>query len=295
MVAESVPVAPSTSWEFDDEEPIADGLTAIALLGGGDRTEAWLAWDGRLRTPVVAKLIRPHLVADAHVRESLAREAALLARLQHPAIVRIYSARVDGPRPHLVLEALDGPRLSTLLRRYGPLAPEQVVPLALNVASALAYMHDVGYVHLDVKPRNLIMGASPRVIDLGVARSLEEISTLTAPVGTEAYMAPEQRAVESLGRIGPWSDVWGLCVTLYESVSGRLPFAKTVDGSYSQSAGYPAMLDSRIPEPILDVIHAGLVTERSLRPGLPEIIDELERLYPEARATARRRIRRRYR
>jgi serine/threonine-protein kinase len=295
MVAESVPVAPSTSWEFDDEEPIADGLTAIGLLGGGDRTEAWLAWDGRLRTPVVAKLIRPHLVADAHVRESLAREAALLARLQHPAIVRIYSARVDGPRPYLVLEALDGPRLSTLLRRFGPLAPEQVVPLALNVASALAFMHDEGYVHLDVKPRNLIMGASPRVIDLGIARSFEELSVLTSPVGTVAYMAPEQSKVELLDRIGPWTDVWGLCVTMYESVSGRLPFPKRPDGSHSQNAGPITLLDDRVPEPIRDIIHAGLVTETAVRPRLPDIIDELERLYPEARATARRRIRRRYR
>jgi serine/threonine-protein kinase len=294
MIAEALPEVPPTSWDFNENEPIADGLFAIALLGGGNRNEAWLAWDGRLRSPVVVKLIRPHLVWDLQARDTLVREASLLARLQHPAIVRSYSVALAGRRPHLVLEALDGPRLSTLLRRFGPLAPEQVVPLALNVASALAYMHDQGYVHLDVKPRNLIMGATPRVIDLGIARHLDEIATLTAPIGTVGYMAPEQSTRANLEQIGPWTDVWGLSVTLYESVSGRMPFTAGFDESGPPMAT-PPLLDKRVPEPIREVIRAGLEIEPSARPRLPDLIDTLEELYPDARAVARRRIRRRHR
>ena len=291
MIAEALPEEPPMTWDFDENEQIAEGLFAIALLGGGNRNEAWLAWDGRLRSPVVVKLIRPHLVWDLQARESLVREATLLARLQHPAIVRSYSVAIAGPRPHLVLEALDGPRLSTLLRRFGPLAPEQVVPLALSVAAALAFMHDQGYVHLDVKPRNLIMGATPRVIDLGIARRLDEIATLTAPIGTVGYMAPEQSTRANLHRMGPWTDVWGLSVTLYESVSGQMPFTSGFD----QPVAMSPLLDKRIPEPIRDVIRAGLEFEPSARPSLPDLIGTLDDLYADARAVARRRIRRRHR
>jgi len=73
--------------------------------------------------------------------------------------VRSCDALPDGPRPHLVLEAHEGPRLSTLIRRFGPLPPEQLLPLGLGLCSALAFMHDSGYLHLRLKPRNTIMGS----------------------------------------------------------------------------------------------------------------------------------------
>lgn len=286
------------SWNFADGDEIVPGRSAITLLGGGNCSEAWLAWDDRLHTVVVAKLVRPDQLADPSAMAGLEREARALSALSHPSIVRCFGAVLDGPRPHLVLESLDGPRLSTLLRQFGPLAPEQIVPLAIEVGSALAFMHQTGYLHLDIKPRNLIVGATPKLIDLGIARTSEEVSRLISPLGTDAYMAPEQCSAATVATVSPATDVWGLSVTLYEAVEGRLPFdvgsAPAAD-RYPQMTLPPAPFRSRTPEPIVSVIASGLAKDPLQRPSVVELVDALEPLLPAARRVARRRLRRRSR
>jgi serine/threonine protein kinase len=287
-----------TSWGFAEDDEIVPGRYAVDLLGGGERSEAWIAWDERLHTLVVAKLLRPDQVEDRQARAGLEREARALAALGHPSIVRCFDAVLDGPRPHLVLESLDGPRLSSLLRRYGPLAPEQLVPLAIEIGSALAFMHDAGFVHLDVKPRNLIMGATPKLIDLGIARTFDEVRLLAAPLGTDAYMAPEQTWVETVRTVGPHTDAWGLAVTLYEALEGQLPFARTdagTDERYPQRTSRPAPFRRAAAEPLASVIASGLAWDAHSRPSPAEMISALEPLLPGARRTARRRLRRRVR
>ena len=286
------------SWAFAEGEEIVPGRHAVDLLGGGERSQAWLAWDDRLHTLVVAKLLRPDQVDDTNALAGLEREARALSLLNHPSIVRCFGALLDGPRPHLVLESLDGPRLSTLLRRFGPLAPEQIVPLAIEIASALAFMHDAGYLHLDVKPRNLIMGASPKLIDLGIARTIGEAAHLTSPLGTDAYMAPEQTWAETVGSVGPHTDVWGLAVTLYEAMERRLPFQESdaAPGErYPQRTARPAPFQRQTIEPIASVIMSGLARDPLTRPSMTDIAAALEPLVPGARGTARRRLRRRVR
>lgn len=286
------------SWAFAEEDEIVPGRYAVDLLGGGERSEAWLAWDERLHTLVVAKLLRPDQVSDSHARRGLEREASALAALSHPSIVRCFDAVLDGPHPHLVLESLDGPRLSTLLRRFGPLAPEQLVPLAIEIGSALAFMHDAGYVHLDVKPRNLIMGATPKLIDLGIARTFDEVRSLNAPLGTDAYMAPEQTWAETVSSVAPPTDAWGLAVTLYEALEGRLPFDPNDSAAgerYPQRMHPPAPFRRRAAEPIVSIINGGLSRDPLARPSLTEMVSALEPLLPGARRTARRRLRRRVR
>ena len=225
-------------------DEIAPGLLAVRHLGGGFRYEAHLAHSEHLRALVVAKVLRPAALADAGAVAGLSAEARLVGRLAHPMLVRGFGAVLDGPRPHVVLELVEGPRLSTLIRRHG-VDLEQLLPLALNLCSVLHYLARERVVHLDVKPRNIIMGAEPRLIDLSVARSLDDLGTLRAPVGTDAYMSPEQRDVERFGELGPPADVWGLGATLYEAISGRRPFE---DGP----------LDSRLPKPVTAAVHSCL-------------------------------------
>ena len=213
------------TWGFAEGNEIAAGRQAVRLLGGGHRYEAWLAWDERLRALVVAKLLRPDQADDPNARGVLAAEARMLGRLAHPMLVRSFGADPAGERPHLVLELVDGPRLSTLIRRYG-LILEQVLPLALNLCSVLHYLAEEGVVHLDVKPRNIIMAGSPRLIDLSVAREIDELRALRSRVGTDVYMAPEQCDPERFGEIGPASDVWGLGVTVHEAFTGELPYPR---------------------------------------------------------------------
>ncbi|MGH3015789.1 MAG: protein kinase domain-containing protein, partial [Gaiellaceae bacterium] len=141
-------------WGFEEGDEIAPGRYAVRLLGGGRRYEAYLAWDDTLHALVVVKAIRPAQVGNPGTLAGMTGEAEALGSLAHPSIVRCFDAVLDGERPHVVLELLDGPRLSTLERRYG-IVVEQLLPLALQLCSALHYMAARGYSHLDVKPRNI--------------------------------------------------------------------------------------------------------------------------------------------
>ena len=122
------------SWAFAAGDDIVPGRVVHTLLGGGNAYEAYLAFDEDLYAAVVVKIIRPAQVESSSALRGIRREAEMLDRLSHPVIVRSFDALLDGPRPHLVLEHLEGPRLSRLLRKHGPLPPEQLLPLTLSCA-----------------------------------------------------------------------------------------------------------------------------------------------------------------
>jgi eukaryotic-like serine/threonine-protein kinase len=262
------------SWNLGEHDEIVPGRRPVRLLGGGLRYEAYLAWDDHLRALVVVKLVRPDQVADPTALRGLATEAALLRRLAHPMLVRSFGAVLEGERPHLVLELIDGPRLSTLIRRFG-LGLEQLLPLALNLCAALHYLAREEVVHLDVKPRNVVMGATPRLIDLSVARSFDQLVGLRRPVGTDAYMAPEQCDPDRFGEIGPPADMWGLGATLYEALARTRPFASD-HGRFPQLHDAPRPLADRVPPALSAPVMACLEPRPADRPTAGELADELE-------------------
>ena len=277
--------APTSTWGFVEGEEIAPGLLALDLLGGGSRFEAYLAFDERLRYVVVAKVLRPDHVEEGSALRGLRREADILASLNHPVIIRLLDARTDGDRPHLVLEFADGPRVSTIIRRFGRLDPEQAAPLAVELASALHYLHGLDLVHLDVKPKNAILGSPPRLIDLSIARSIEDAAHLHVPIGTDAFMAPEQCRPTTQVPVGPPADVWGLGVTLHESVTGSLPFARGVDDDdapledrFPQLASNPEPVPIGVPEPLAEAIRTSLAPVPADRPTAGELADLVEPL-----------------
>lgn len=269
-------------WNFEEGDEIVPGRFAVELLGGGRRYEAYLVWDETLLTLVTLKVLRPRLVSDPKARDGLAGEARMLAATSHPAIVRSFAQDLEGPRPHLVLEYLDGPRLSTLIRRHG-IVIEQLLPLALEVCSALHYLSTRRIVHLDVKPRNIIMSASPRLIDLSVALPLDEVPAIRNPIGTDAYMAPEQCIPERFAEIGPASDVWGIGVTLFEALARRLPFdrpSENADGPlaerYPQVEQAPRSLPRDVPPALAATVRACLDKQPDNRPTARELHQTLE-------------------
>ena len=201
-VAESrVGVPADASWSFHEGDEIVPGRHAVRLLGGGQRFEAYLAWDDRLLALVVVKVLRPDQVGDPAALAAIAAEAETLERLRHPAIMRAFDAAVDGERPHLVLEFLDGPHLSTLLRDYD-VSLDQALSLGVQLCSAVHYMGTRDVVHLDIKPRNVIMAGPPRLIDFSLALRTGELAGVSSPVGTPRYMAPEQCDPGRLPRAG---------------------------------------------------------------------------------------------
>jgi eukaryotic-like serine/threonine-protein kinase len=276
------PEPEKSKWGFAEGDEIAPGRSAIKRLGGGYRYEAYLAWDEQLYALVVIKIVRPGLVEDRHTLEGLAAEVEMLTRLNHPVVVRSFGARLDGPRPHVVLEHLEGPRLSSLIRKYGPLSAEQLVPLGIQVCAAIHYMGGAGVVHLDVKPSNIIMGAPPRLLDLSIARTIEKCPEIRSPVGTDAYMAPEQCKPQHEHAIGPAADVWGLGATLYHAAAGERAFSKgnpeSADPSerWPQVVERPAPLDERIPSAIAKPIMACLAHDPAARPSPAGVATALE-------------------
>jgi len=268
-------------WGFKEGDEIAPGLSAIKLLGGGYRYEAYLAWSDHLRMLVVTKVVRPGLVEDEKTLRGLSDEIEFLERLSHPVLVRSFGHDLEGPRPHVVLEHLEGPRLSSLLRRYGPLQPEQLVTLAVQLCAAIHYLAREGVVHLDVKPSNIIMGAPPRLIDLSVARTVEQCGRLRSPVGTDGYMSPEQCLPESQA-VGPAADVWGVGVTLFRAAAGERAFPKGDADSrvpaerWPQLASEPAGLSGAVSDAIAAPVMACLARDPAQRPSPAAVADDLE-------------------
>lgn len=281
-LAGETPRATESRWHLDEGDEIVPGRTVIKLLGGGVRYEAYLAWDDHLHSLVVIKLVRPGLLDDRRTLEGLAEEAELLRRLNHPVIVRGFDAQLDGPRPHIVLEHLDGPRLSTLVRKYGRLPAEQLLPLGLQLAAATHYMAEEGIVHLDIKPSNIIMGAPARLIDLSVAMTGEGCRNLRSAVGTDSYMSPEQAARGRGAPVGPPADVWGIGVTLYLALTAEHPYPKGDPDADDPEARWPQLVhgpapigDRHRPE-VAEAITACLAFEPEDRPTASELAAALE-------------------
>jgi serine/threonine protein kinase len=229
----------------------------------------------------VVKAVRPHLVDDEHTLAGLRSEAEVVERLSHPVIVRGFGGELEGVRPHLVLEHLEGPRLSTLVRKYGPLPPEQLVPLALQLAAAIHYLAGEGVCHLDIKPSNVIMGAPPRLIDLSVALDVADAAALDHPVGTDAYMAPEQCLPTELGPVGAAADMFGLGATLYRALSGARPFGRAAEEPRSAEERWPQLVRDPAPleraEPaIAEPVMSCLARAPADRPPARAVAESLE-------------------
>ena len=278
-------IAPSASkatWSFGSGNEIVPGRTMQSLLGGGERYEAYVAWNHRLMTPTVIKMLRPSYVGDERARRSVTKEGELLARLQHPGLTRLFDLDAVGERPFIEIEYVEGPRLSTLIRRHGRLNPEQAFPLGRQLAATLHFLHTEGILHLDVKPSNIIMGPTPRLIDLSVARRTDRAHLINGFVGTDAYMAPEQADPAAWSNIGPKADTWGLGATLYFAVAKRVPHSRgrhdaTGVERFPQLVESPAALDPLRHSPgLVELIMDCLQRDADRRPSVAELFERLD-------------------
>jgi serine/threonine protein kinase len=275
------------SWGFEEGAEITPGRHVLQPLGGGSSYEVYLVWDERLYSLAVAKLLRPDQCADADALDDLKGEAEVLAQLAHPGLVRCFEAVLGGPRPHLLLEHLEGPTLQRLITRNGALPLDQILPLALHLSSVLHFIASERFVHLDVKPGNVVVGVPPRLIDLSIARTFESAERLRHAIGTDAYMAPEQcdPAAHS-GAVGPAADVWALGATLYHAVAGVVPFPRPRGARRSEerTLRFPQLVrDARpfgaeVPPVLAEIVFAMLARNPSERPTAREAADALEPL-----------------
>jgi eukaryotic-like serine/threonine-protein kinase len=200
------------------------------LLGVGGMASVYRARDAVLDRPVAIKVLDEALTSDPEYVERFRREAMAMAKFSHRHIVQVLDRGEFEGRQYIVFEYVGGETLKDLINRSGPLPVEEALSLVRDVAHGLAFAHEHGIVHRDVKPQNVLLdaGGAPKVADFGIARSLGPRSTadtLTKTgtvLGTSEYVAPEQ--VLGIGA-DERSDQYSLGVLLYELLVGKPPYS----------------------------------------------------------------------
>src|SRR5215216_4937284 len=194
-------------------------------IGEGGMARVYQGRDMRLNRQVAVKVLHSHYATDAGFLQRFHHEAQAAANLRHPNIVDVYDVGQDGDIHYIVMEYVEGSDLKGAIARNVPLPIEQAVPIAEAVARALEAAHRIGLVHRDIKPQNIIVGpqGQVKITDFGIAKSsLSTALTETGVTfGTADYISPEQARGQPAT---PRSDIYSLGVTLYETLTGRLPF-----------------------------------------------------------------------
>lgn len=226
------PAAPAAQDEPAAGDVVSARYQLISLLGRGGMGDVWRARSFRLEIDVALKLVRRDC-AVPNARERLQREARLAARVVHPAAVRVLDHDFTADdAPYLVMELLRGQSLRQKVAQSGPMSPIAAVRLMLPIVGALGVVHREGIVHRDVKPGNVVIVEDggiviPKLIDFGIACPVPlspprgEAGRLTGygmSMGSPQYMAPEQ--LRRGGAPDVRTDIWGVCTTLAEIVSG---------------------------------------------------------------------------
>jgi serine/threonine-protein kinase len=201
-------------------------------LGSGGMGDVFLAEHRLLKRPCAVKLIRPFLASDATFVKRFAREVQAATRLTHPAAVQVYDyGQSEDGTCYYVMEYLPGLTLEQIVRQKGPFPPGRVIHVLRQVCGALDEAHSLGLVHRDVKPGNIMLcrlggrSDAAKLLDFGIVvetgRSDTRITQVGGPLGTPAYMSPEQASGAAV--LGPASDLYSLGAVAYFLLSGRPP------------------------------------------------------------------------
>lgn len=249
---------------------LGKNLTVLGMVDPDSANPVYLVWHHEAWCPMACKVFGSRLRAR--------READKLAALDHPHIVRFLG--LESPAC-LLMEFLEGPTLRKFVRtrRHGKLSTSDALRVAIYIGSALIHLHARGLLHLDVKAANVIVyRGRPVLFDVGTAVRRER-AVVNALVGTDEYMAPEQCAK---GRVTPATDVFSLGVTLYEMLTGNLPFPAGTRGKpFPQCSAAPVPLRRylpRAPATLQDLLARCLARDPNQRPGLPQLLPALHRL-----------------
>jgi serine/threonine protein kinase len=213
----------------DEGELIAGRYRLVSRLGSGGMGVVWQAQDERLhRTVAIKQLVLPpglsEITAEGANRRAM-REGRITARLHHPHVVAVYDVVEHEGQPYLIMEYLPSKSLATVLSLQGVFPPDTVARIGSQIASALAAAHQVGIVHRDIKPGNVLLtdDGTVKITDFGVSHAAGEVTVTATGIlaGTPAYLAPEVAQGNSAGFP---SDVFSLGSTLYTALEGRPPF-----------------------------------------------------------------------
>ncbi len=261
-------------------QPVGDlpaGYRPLALLADGRRLETWDSWDEARGTRCVVKLLRTDRRDDPRVRQAVLLEGHLATSLAHPHLVRGYDVHDDPPA--VVLETLRGATLSALVE-HQPLDLADAAELGCQLTSVLGYLHRHDWLHLDLKPDNVVVDHGKAVlIDLSLAG---RPGSGRPGAGTRGYLAPEQATGRGLSTA---TDVWGLGMTLIEALVRTAPYGD--EATWESRRRWPLLhrrmplvpegLDE-VPDEVRDLLAACVSLDPAARPLLEQVRSALEPL-----------------
>jgi serine/threonine-protein kinase len=230
---------PDTSSE--ETFPTFAGFQTRSVLGRGATGVVYEGWQESLQRPVAIKVLSRQHMVDELLRERLMREARQMASLHHPHIVAVHDFISTGDGgAGIVMELVSGPSLRQLLRESAKLSVHRSLDLGVQIADALATVHQAGLTHRDLKPENILIDGDvgAKVTDFGIAYSDDGAPRLTLTgmsLGTDGYMPPEQSEGRS---VDERCDIYSLGVVLYEMLNGTLPRGR-IDQMVSHCPGLP--------------------------------------------------------
>ncbi|MFJ8162959.1 serine/threonine-protein kinase [Streptomyces sp. NPDC096136] len=276
------------------ERLIGERYQLATVLGQGGMGQVWTAYDRRLDRRVAVKLLRPDKVAGPgtvaeELRRRFVRECRVTAQVDHPGLVTVHDAGSDGDELYLVMGYVEGSDLADHLAEHDPYPWPWAVAVVAQLCAVLSAVHAVPIVHRDLKPRNVMVrpDGTVLVLDLGVASVMEtdttRLTSTGSPIGSPAYMAPEQAMG---GAVGPYTDLYALGVLLYELLSGTVPFAGTTALGVLHRHLYepPAPVRDRrpdVPQELEALLMRLLAKDPQDRPGsAQEVYEALAPLLP---------------
>jgi eukaryotic-like serine/threonine-protein kinase len=251
---------------------VADRYEVQELLGSGGMASVYRAHDKLLERSVALKILHDHFARDPEYVERFRREARAIARVSHPNIVTVIDRGTYDGQEYIVFEYVRGETLKDVVKRNGPLPAGEALALVHQVARALAFAHDQGIVHRDVKPHNVLVDdeRGAKVTDFGLARSLEldhDITQTGTVMGTSDYISPEQASGQPADER---SDQYALGVLLYELLAGEVPFP---------AEGYMAAAVRHLQDPVPSIRER----RRDVSPKVDELIQRAMAKRPEDR------------
>ena len=243
----------------------------VGEIGRGGMAIVYKAYQSKLDRYVAIKVLPPQFTFDPEFVKRFELEAKAAAKLKHPNIVTIFDVGEQDGFYYIAMEFVEGVSLADLIHREGSLPPARTANIVAQIASALDYAHALGYIHRDVKPSNIMVGASDHatLTDFGIVKKAAEGTRVTKSgmmMGTPEYMAPEQIRGQM---VDARADVYALGIVCYEMLAGRVPFqgdtARVLYGQVNEQPPSMRTLNPRVPLAVEQAADGALAKDPSQR------------------------------